>query len=302
MKFLITTFILLMIQLVSSVRADDLDGLGQTVMKAEDLAHLSQAEPGKKIHYGLDRWQFGELYLPDGPGPFPVIAYFHGGCWLAEYGDLTNSRPIAHALTDLGLAVWSVEYRRIGNEGAGWPGTFLDAGAGVDHLFELAEIRSLDLTRVVSMGHSVGGHLALWVAARSKQVIKSELHTDQPLEISGVVGLAPVPELRMMFEEENCGNSVRKLMGGTPVEFPERYLAGTPSSFAPIGVPQHLILGQYDTIWAPNGRTYVREARARGDEKIIVIEAEESGHFEMIDPSTTTWPLVRDAVRAILSL
>jgi acetyl esterase/lipase len=271
-----------------------------TVMTAEELEHLSHAEPGEKIYYGSDKWQFGELYLPDGPGPFPVIAYFHGGCWLAAYGDLTNSRPIAHALTELGAAVWSIEYRRIGNEGAGWPGTFLDAGHGIDYLSELAEIYPLDLTQVMSMGHSAGGHLALWVAARSQQLPESELHEDSPLDIIGVVGLAPVPELTMMFEEANCGNSAGQLMGGGPAEFPTRYRDASPLSFAPIGVPQRLIFGRHDTTWAPNGRAYVRAARARSDRQITVIEAGESGHFEMIDPATTTWPLVRDAVRATL--
>ena len=136
------------------------------IMTVEDLlAELSSGQPGMKIAYGSDPLQFGELHVPAGEGPFPVVIFIHGGCWLAEY-DITTTRPLAGALRDQGIAVWNLEYRRVGNPGGNYPGLLLDIGSGTDHLKQLASDYPLDLSRVIVMGHSAGGHLALWTGAR----------------------------------------------------------------------------------------------------------------------------------------
>ena len=118
-----------------------------------------------RIPYGDGEFQFGDLRLPEGPGPYAVAILIRGECFLSMYNIEHNVR-FAEALTESGIAVWNLEYRRVGNEGGGWPGTFEDIAHGADHLRVLAKEYPIDLERVISIGHSAGGHLALWVAAR----------------------------------------------------------------------------------------------------------------------------------------
>src|SRR5262245_35551596 len=118
-----------------------------------------------RITYGSNEFQFGELRLPKGAGPHPVALVIHGGGWMSQYG-LSYMGHMGVALTEVGLATCSIEYRRVGNQGGGWPVTFEDASRAADHLRTIAKTYPLDLNRVVAVGHSAGGHLALWLAAR----------------------------------------------------------------------------------------------------------------------------------------
>jgi acetyl esterase/lipase len=270
------------------------------LMGVDDVPALANAPAGEKHAYGDDPLQFGELTLPDGDGPHPVVVFIHGGCWLAEY-DLPHTHSLARALADEGFAVWNLEYRRVGDEGGGWPGTFEDIANGADQLRKLAKEHPLDLTRVVAMGHSAGGHLALWLAARPKLPEGSELHSADPLKLVGVVALTPAPELDDLHERKVCGHVIDKLMGGGPEQVPDRYRQGNPSQLAPLGVPQKLIVGKYDESWAWAGELYAKTAREARDEQVEVIVAPESGHFEVINPKSSTWPLVVDAVKALLA-
>ena len=116
------------------------------------------------ISYGSDDLQFGELRLPETPGPYPVIVFIHGGCWLNQFS-LDHVSAVSRALANQGLAVWTPEYRRVGDAGGGWPGTFEDIARSVAALQGMALRHALDLSRLIVMGHSAGGHLALWLAA-----------------------------------------------------------------------------------------------------------------------------------------
>lgn len=272
--------------------------LASQLMTAGDLHRLTAPPADARVAFGDDPLQFGELRLPDGPGPHPVAIVVHGGCWLAEY-DMTHIGALGEALTREGVAAWIVEYRRVGNPGGGWPGTFEDVAEGADHLRELARDYPLDLERVIAVGHSAGGHLALWLAARPHLAPGQPLYDADPIPIGGVLGLAPAPDLSLLHRQEACGHVIDGLMGGSPEEFPERYGAGSPVELVPLGVPQLLVIGRQDRGWAPVGRRYYEAARSAGAD-LRVIDAEESGHFEMIDPSSTTWPLVRKAVRELL--
>lgn len=271
------------------------------IMTVDDLGELMSGTPGTRIAYGSDPLQFGELQIPEGDGPHPVIMFIHGGCWLAKY-DIQDSRPLATALKDAGFAVWNLEYRRIGDVGGGYPGTLRDVGAGADHLRVLAETHPLDLSRLVVMGHSAGGHLALWTAARSKITVGHALHAPNPVSVRGVVALAPASDLAMLHEGKQCDHVADKLLGGSPSEVPERYRFADTAQMAPIGVPQILILGDHDTVWTPVGESYIARARAAGDTQITAVAAPESGHFEMITPRSSTFPLVIDAARAAAGL
>jgi acetyl esterase/lipase len=202
-------------------------------------------------------------------------------------------------MADSGYAVWSLEYRRVGDVGGGWPGTFQDIARGADHLRTVAELYRLDLSQVVASGHSAGGQLALWLAGRGAISTDSELYVEHPLALQGVLALAPAPDLEGLHEAGVCGNVIDGLMGGSPTEYPGRYQAASPMRMAPIPVPQILVVGAHDDAWGPVGRSYYEHAVAAGDADVRLVEATESGHFDMIVPSTSSWPIVVDALRSL---
>ena len=275
-------------------------GTAQELITSGDLPSLESPAPDLRIPYGEDRLQYGHLRLPEGYGPHPVIVFIHGGCWLSEYS-IRHVGLAEQALAGAGYAVWSLEYRRVGNEGGGWPGTFFDIAQGVDHLRVLAREHPLDLGRVIASGHSGGGQLALWAAARPRVPPSSELYSARPLPIHGVLALAPAADLETLQGAAVCGGVVDGLIGGSPDAYPERYAAASPMRLAPIDVPQRVFVGAHDRAWAPGGHAYFQRARSVDDPTIVLREAPESGHFEMIVPTTTTWPLVLQELRALSS-
>ena len=263
------------------------------IMDASALDSFPNPPADHVISYGEDHLQFGELRLPAGQGPHPVIVFIHGGCWLAQY-DISSIRKLMAAFADEGIATWTLEYRRVGDPGGGWPGTFDDIATGADHLLTLAEQFNIDLDRVIVAGHSAGGHLAIWLGNRPDE-------WPPGLEPAAVLALAPAADLAYLHEQQVCGNVVDKLMGGSPAAYPRRYLQGSGTSRLPLNIPQYIVIGEHDTNWAPVGRRYIESARQQGNAP-HVINAGESGHFEMIDPDSSTWPLVLGAARAALGL
>ncbi len=266
-------------------------------MTVKDLMNLSPTPADYRIAYGDDPNQFGQLRLPSKEGPFPVVIVIHGGCWLSQY-DLHHISPLAAEITKMGVATWSLEYQRVGNEGGGWPGTFQDVAAGADHLRKLAQEFPLDLNRIIAIGHSAGGHLALWLAARHKIPENGVLYKQNPLPVKGVVSLAGVGDLSPPNLQEICGGVIQKLMGGTRAEVPDRYAQGSPLELLPLGVPQILIQGSRDQIVPVESvRDYYEAARKSGDKADLVI-LQEAGHFEVVMPTTFAWPEVRKAIAA----
>ncbi len=267
------------------------------VMTVGEALEMKGAPPDATIAYGPLALQFGELRLPEGAGPHPVAILVHGGCWLSQY-DIGHIGSLADALSESGIAVWNLEYRRVGNPGGGWPGTFRDVAAGADHLRVVVEKFPLDLSRVISIGHSAGGHLALWLAARPRLTPGSPLYTPDPIAIRGVLGLAPAPDLPLLHESGVCGQVIDKLMGGSPTQVPDRYSDGSPTQLNPL-VPQILIVGAHDRSWGPVGRSYFEAVRDSGVEVQLRV-APDSGHFEMISPESSTWPMVKEAALELL--
>jgi acetyl esterase/lipase len=268
------------------------------LMTPDHLHLLERPITGTVLAYGAEPLQFGELTLPKGAGPHPVLIWLHGGCWLAPY-TISHSRAFAQAMADEGYAVWSVEYRSIGDAGGGWPNTFLDVARAAYHVRALADRYPLDSSRIVVGGHSAGGQLALWLAARGKIDRHGELWTPSPVIPSAVLALAPAAGLTALEAKGACDHVIDKLVGGSPEEVPERFAAVEPARLAPIGVAQTLILGRYDNDWTWLGEAYAAQARSAGDTHIRVIEAPHAAHFEMIAPASTTWPLVVQAARAL---
>jgi len=272
-----------------------------------DLAN-AQVPPGaRRIAYGTDPLQFGELRVPSTKGPHPVAIVVHGGCWVAKLGNmderavaLDNMRPVAAALTEAGIATWNIEYRRLGQAGGGWPGTFQDVARAADFLTTLASADQLDLGRVVALGHSAGGHLALWLAARPKLPKTSDLYTNNPLPLTGVVDLDGPPDLKatISVQQPICGTPViTNLIGGSPDEQPDRYRAASPIELLPLGVRQEVFAGR---MFAAQAAPYETAARKAGDVLNTTVLAN-AGHFVFIDPQSDVWPQVIAAVRRLLS-
>lgn len=266
----------------------------------QEISALPPAPADHRITYGPGPLQFGDLRLPAGKGPHPVAVLIHGGCWSAAYG-LDHVGPVSDALRRAGIATWSIEYRRVGDAGGGWPGTFEDVARGTDHVFALAKEFSLDADRVVLVGHSAGGHLALWAAGRHNLLPSSPLRSASPLRIRGVVALAGITDLRAFGAAPGgCSAAVARLLGGTASQVPGRYEEGSPMALLPLGVPQRLVHGERDAIVpAAQGLPFVVEARRRGDDsRMRTIPG--AGHFDLIAPFAPAWPEVMDEIRALL--
>jgi acetyl esterase/lipase len=271
------------------------------------LAGCALAEPApdvQRIAYAsADPLQFGELRVPAGDGPFPLAIVIHGGCWLANVVSLRSTTRLASALRDAGIATWNIEYRRVGDAGGGWPGTFRDVAAGTDFAKTLAQRYPLDLSRVIVVGHSAGAHLALWVAARANLPSDSDLYTESPLELNGVVALAGPGDLRTFGQSDSiCGSgTLETLLGGTLASVPEHYAQGSPAALLPLGVPQTLIVGTNDRV-IPSRivEAYERAAREAGDPTKLV-ELAGADHMELIAPGSQAWPTVLENVLALVS-
>lgn len=260
------------------------------------------ATAGLRIAYGRAPSQFGELRLPDGAGPHPVVVLLHGGCWSHGF-DLRYLSLLAEAITrEFGVATWNVEYRRLGEPGGAWPGTFLDAGQAVDHLRTLETSHKLDVTRVIAVGHSAGGQLALWLASRPRLRPNSAVFRPQPLAVQGVIGLSPIADLVEFGEGAgSCNAAVDDLMGGTPTQQLVRYSQVSPRALLPLALPQWLIQGEQDAIVPTTEvRAYAEAARREGDApELRVIPA--AGHFEPVIPSGPAWDALREALRDLLA-
>ena len=250
-----------------------------------------------RIRYGTEPQQFGDLRVPNRPGPHAVVVVIHGGFWRNRY-DLEHIGPLCTALTESGLATWSIEYRRLGDPGGGWPGTFLDVANAVNHLWTIAQQHHLDLDRVITMGHSAGGHLALWVAGLERVPRHSPIRVSDPLPLRAAISLAGVSDLRRAAELRLSAGVTPELIGGSPEQYPERYAAASPLELLPLGVRQFLLHGTNDDdVPFEISQRYYDAARAKGDDAQL-ISFPDIGHFELIDPESTVWPLLLDAVKS----
>lgn len=247
-----------------------------------------------RIAYGPDERHFGELRLPPGAGPHPVAVVLHGGCWMS-LADHDYMDPVAAALTEAGWATWNLEFRAVDQEGGAWPGIFRDVAAGIDHLREVARDHPLDLERVVAVGHSSGGHLALWAAARARIPEGADLHAPGPLPLHAVVGLAAIADVEHYHGlgigwDDGCGDAPVRLLGGhAPSDVPERLSQASPAALGPTGVPRLLLTGADDRAVPPeHGEAYVAGAVAGGEEAEHHV-LPRSAHFEIVAPWTPAW-------------
>ena len=266
---------------------------------SRDILSVPSAPADARLPYGLDQYQFGDLRLPSTPPPHPVVVGIHGGYYRAMYG-LDYYGPLCESLRGIGIATWNMEYRRLGNDGGGWPGTFLDVAHGTDYLRKIASHYGLDLARVVTLGHSAGGHLALWTAARPHIQPSDTLHMADPLPIKAAISLAGVLDTRRAWELRLSSNVTEELLGGTPATEPERYASASPYELLPLGLPQALIHGTADTaVPLEMALRYYEAAQAKGD-PVTLLTPQDAGHFEIVDPRTPAWTQVMQVIRQLL--
>ncbi len=235
--------------------------------------------PAPVVRYGAHPDQVANLHLPaaDG-GPWPCVILIHGGFW-RERWDRTLMTPLANDLAGRGYAAWNIEYRRVGQAGGGWPGTLDDVAAAAD---AVAAVESIDPARLVAVGHSAGGHLALWLGAR----------TGARARVRAVVGQAAVAGLASAYADDLGNGAVADLLGGGPCEVPDRYSHADPASLLPFGVPQLLVHGADDDIVPlTQSRDHVANARAAGDDAELV-ELPDTDHFDVVDPGHAAWEIV----------
>lgn len=257
-----------------------------------DLLARKRPEPDHAFRYGDKVMQAADLWLPTGKGPHPVVVMIHGGCWQSDIADRNIMAWIADDLRKRGIAVWNIDYRGVDRDGGGYPGTFLDAAAAADSLRGHAGTFGLDLARLVSVGHSAGGHLALWLAARPGLPAGSPLKSGHGIEIHGAVSLGGLPDLEQAARPpgSGCGTEViARLTGG-------RFADTSVPRLAPLGIPQWLVNGLQDRIIPlAYAEDYARQMRDKGD-RVEVRTVDRTGHVELIAPETQAWAAAVDCI------
>ena len=274
----------------------------QPLLTFHDILAFPHGTPAKRIAYGAGPQQFGELWLSRSPGLHPLVVMIHGGCWRADLPGLELQTPLSEALASRGWAVWNIEYRRLGHDGSGYPGTFQDVAAGIDAVRGFARTQKIDLKRVVFMGHSAGGHLAAWAAGRAKLPPTSPLFTKAPLSPSAVVTLAGINDLEAYKDHgpDACGgpDTIDRLTG-FGARGPAAYLDTSPPRLLPLERGQMVISGALDPIVPSSfGEKYGSAAMKSGD-PVQVMTVEGAGHFELIDPRSAAWSRLFPLVDAL---
>ncbi|EFH83852.1 alpha/beta hydrolase family protein [Ktedonobacter racemifer] len=250
-----------------------------------------------RLNYGEDAFQFGDLYVPEKAGPHPIVLLLHGGFWRTLYG-LDELTGLAQDLASLGMAAWNIEYRRIGNPFGGWPGTLLDAAQATEYLTTIHTSYDLDLQRSIIIGHSAGGHLALWVAGRHRVSADSPLTSQPPrLPLRAAISLAGAVDLEHTWRLQSGGGATEAFIGGSPADYPERYANASPARLLPLGIPQILLHGTQDQLLPLEvSQVYASNAIAAGDE-VTLIELPETDHFALIDPHSMAWAVAVQTIK-----
>jgi acetyl esterase/lipase len=271
-------------------------------MKLADYLALKGPVPNATFAYGSAPSQFAELFVPGGPGPFPVVVLVHGGCWTREFGGITQLRNLAGALAERGIASWNVEYRRVDEPGGGYPGTYQDMNAALNMLAQQAGRYPLDLNRLVAVGHSAGGQLVQWLAGRPRIPVTSPLYLPDPLPVKKVVSLGGLADLRreQALIKSSCDREIGQLTGAPSDKRPDVFSDTNAGDLLPNGSRTILVTGELDKISPPRvARDFAKRARAAGDAAEVVILPGAS-HYDEVAASSPSWPLVLQAIESAL--
>ena len=277
---------------------------------SSDLLDRTPPAADHRLPYGPGDFHFGDLRLPTlAPGKLaPVLVFLHGGWWKAEYG-LDYGGHLCAALKAAGIVTWSLEYRRVGNPGGGFPGTLEDVAAGYDFLETLARTYPLDLHRVIVSGHSAGGQLAFWLAGRPHLPETGPFaalrgagppSTARPravIAFAGAVDLHLVIDLSGWFTFAHDKQQVLNFIGASPAQAPDRYRVANPGDLLPLNVPQILIQGTADDQIPPGLPQRWAERSRRNGELVTLDIIPGADHFDIVDPRSKAWPRVLAAIQ-----
>ena len=273
---------------------------GDPITFEQYIGSIKPVASAARVAYGPAASQHADLYLPKGAGPFPVVVLIHGGCWQANAPDeAMGLGQNAADLTAHGVAVWNLEYRRIGEPGGGYPGMYEDVGAGIDKLRDVAARYKLDLRRVIVVGHSAGGHLALWAAARGKLPADSPFHAANPLPLRGAVSLAGVGNLKYhanLLPIVCPAIKLEQVIGPTSPTRPDPFADTSPRKLLPLGVPTASITGAYDEDVPPYVGLLWREVAAKAGDRATDTVLPDAGHFDVVAVTTPSWTAVRKQI------
>lgn len=256
-------------------------------VSTEDILTEAQPAADLRVAYGSDPNQFIDVRIPRARGSHAVLLNIHGGYWRAKY-DLVHAGNLCEALRAAGLATFNIEYRRVGNPGGGWPGSFEDVRSAYHFILQQHTRFDLDPNRLVVMGHSAGGQLALCLAAH------------EPL-LKRAISLAGVVDLKKAFTLHLSNDAVVEFLGGTPEAVPEHYKEADPMELSIPRAQQWLIHGLSDETVPPSfSRDYV-SAKKRAGETADILEIPQASHFDLIDPTAKAFPQVKRVVLASLA-
>jgi len=280
--------------------------MGRTILRRvsgpRDVLARAAPPPDLTLSYGPAPEHLVDVRLPAAPGARPLLVVVHGGFWMAAY-DRVHTGPQSAGLADAGHVVATVEYRRVGQRGGGWPGTFDDMALLADtvpRLLAEALPGRVDVASTVLVGHSAGGHLAVWAASRHRLPAGSPWHLPARPAVA-VVALAGVLDLEHSERLGLGGHAAKALLGGSPRRRPERYAEADPAGLLPTGVRTVLVHGTADAaVPVEVSRAYAERATAAGDDATLH-ELEGIGHYELIDPLSSAWPAVLAAVTSLTS-
>lgn len=252
---------------------------------------LSRPKPDVELPYGMASSQSVDIFLPSGVGPHPVAILIHGGCWSRRTAGREQLRHMGAELAARGIAVWSIGYRRADEAGGGFPGTFVDVARAIDLLKSEGLAHGLDLTQTVAVGHSAGGHLALWSAARGSLPKSSALHVSDPFIPQAVISLAGVGDLRTFsrFVPLHCGPGVLERLA--PPEhaerlYPEISPAAMPSMYGRITLYSGVLDRLVPPYVAYEFAAAVKKTQAK---HLNIINIPDAGHFDFVTPGTSSW-------------
>jgi len=273
------------------------------LMTWDDLTSRPRREPTHTIKWGAGATDVADLWLPDGAGPHPVVLMVHGGCWQKSIADHTLMNWAAEDLRKQGLAVWNIEYRGVDEPGGGYPGTFLDVAHAADALRDQATKYNVKTDKIAAFGHSAGGHLALWLAARPKLPASSPMRMDNPLKITSVVNSGGLADLKASARvtDPNClARIMDKLTGGLDPNRSNVFSDTSPVEMLPLGVRQVSVNGHRDQIAPPVlGEDYTRKAKATGDNAEVVVVLN-TAHVELVSPGTEAFRIETEKLKEML--
>lgn len=266
------------------------------------IAQIKPAKADQRVTYGPAKSQYADLFLPKGvKGPLPVVIFVHGGCWSSEIPADTTAGNAAD-LARGGVAVWNIEYRRLGEPGGGYPGMYEDVGAAFDKLREVAAANKLDLGRITVVGHSAGAHLGMWAAARGKLPAGHKWRGAEPLPVRAVLNIGGVPDVQHAADllPIACSGDLKmaQIVGEKTAERPDPFADTSANKLLPLGIRTRSIMGEFDDIVPPYIGLWWQRLSTRKNDDVDTTVIKGAGHFDLVAVTEPEWQQVRTLILA----